>query len=268
MQGSLAQQIALTTYGNAYLSGVPGVDWKVFFPSNSTFSFCEYVRFVDRGVGEAGAEDTPYAAEPVAWFEKLSRNGVSRLRLACGLLPGEQYPRWFNEAVTPNGSDIWDARWELGDQNRPDRMIWRVTYARAKTDNLSMQPPPVDLADLQRRFAASLMASGDLARRHGMDWFAKAFDNGRAALDGKPIDAVGYDLAPDAILTPDARRLLAAVQASWVFGGMGSWNDVGFEGADREIYLRSSQELYRALNEAVIVAANVCSPSRGGSPIL
>jgi hypothetical protein len=260
MQASLAQQIALTTYGNAYLSDVPGVDWKVFFPSNSTFSFCEYVRFVDRGAREAGAEDAPYAAEPVAWFEKLSRNGVSRLRLACGLLPGEQYPRWFNEAVTPNRSDIWDARWELGDRNRPDRMIWRVTYARAKIDQLSMQPSPVDLADLQRRFAASLMESGDLARRHGMDWFAKAFDNGRAALDGKPIDAVGYDLAPDAILTPDTRRLLAAVQASW--------NDVGFYGADREIYLQSSQELYRALNEAVIVAANVCSPSCGGSPIL
>jgi hypothetical protein len=37
---------------------------------------------------------------------------------------------------------------------------------------------------------------------------------------------------------------------------MGSWNDVGFEGADHDIYQRSSQELYRALNEAVIVAAN------------
>jgi hypothetical protein len=142
MQGSLAQQIALTTYGNAYLSGVPGVDWTAFFPSNSTFSLCEYVRFVDRGGREAGAGDAPYAADPVEWFEKLSRDGVSRMRLACGVLPGEQHPRWFNEA-------------------------------------------------------------------------------------------------------------------------MGSWNDVGFEGADREIYLQSSQKLSRALNEAVIVAANACSPPRG-----
>jgi hypothetical protein len=114
----------------------------------------------------------------------------------------------------------------------------------------------VDPADLRRRFAASLMDSRDLARRHGMDWFAKAFDAGRAALDGTPTEMAGYDLAPDSILPPDARHLLAAVQASWVFGGMGSWNDVGFEGADHDIYQRSSQELYRALNEAVIVAAN------------
>lgn len=71
-----------------------------------------------------------------------------------------------------------------------------------------MQPPPVDPADLQRRFAASLTESGDLARRHGLDWFAKAFDAGRAALDGKPSEMV----------------------------------------------------LYRALNEALIVAANACSP--------
>ena len=168
----------------------------------------------------------------------------------------------------PAGADIWDARWEIGDQSRQDQKIWQVTYARVATDQPMTPLPPVDPTDLMRRFAASLVESGDLARRHGMDWFAKAFDAGRAALDGKPTGMVGYDLAPDAILTPDARDLLAAVQASWVFGGMGSWNDVGFEGADREIYLRSSQDLYRALNEAVIVAANACSPSRGVSPIL
>lgn len=268
MQGHLAQQIALTTYGNAYLRGAPDVDWADFFPSDKAFSCCEFVRFVDLCGSGADASDTPYASEPVGWFERLSRDGASRLRLACRVLPGEQHPRWFNEAITPNGADIWDARWEIGDQSRLDQRIWRVTYARVEKDQPPLQLPPVDPTDLIRRFTASLVECGDLARRHGMDWFAKAFDNARAALEGKPMDQVGYELAPESILPADARHLLAAVHWSWVFGGMGSWNDVSFEGADQEIYLRSSQDLYRALNEAVIVAANVCSPSPEGSPIL
>jgi len=56
------------------------------------------------------------------------------------------------------------------------------------------------------------------------------------------MDTIGYDLAPESILQADARHLLAAVHWSWVFGGMGSWNDVSFEGADLEIYRRSSQD--------------------------
>lgn len=261
MQTSLAQQIAITTYGNAHLRGSPGVDWTVFFPSNNVFSFCEFVRFVDRGGREADTTDLPYASDPVAWFEKLSRDGVSRLRLVCGILPGDRQPKWFNEAITPKGADIWDARWEIGDQSRADQKIWRITYARVETDQPPVQLPPVDVADLVRRFTASLVECGDLARRHGMDWFAKVFDNGRVALEGKPTDKAGYDLVPESILPADARHLLAAVHWSWVFGGMGSWNDVSFEGADQEIYQRSSQELYRALNEALIVAVNALPPS-------
>lgn len=263
MQTSLVQQIVLTTYGNAHLRGVPGVDWTAFYPSNSSFSYCEFVRFVDRGGREADATVSPYASDPVGWFERLARDGVSRLRLACGILPGDRHPRWFNEAITPKGIDIWDARWEIGDQHRPDQKIWRVTYARVETDQPMTQLPPIDAADLVRRFTASLVECGDLARRYGMDWFAKAFDNGRAALEGTPMEKVGYDFAPESILPAEARQLLAAVQSSWVFGGMGSWNDVSFEGADHEIYQRSSQELYRALNEALIVAVNALPPSAG-----
>lgn len=261
MQGQLAQQIALTTYGNAYLVGTPGVDWAAFVPANSTFSCCEYVRFVEGGGQGDGAGESSYAADPVGWFERLARDGVVGLRLVCTTLSGERQPRWFTEAIKPTGSDLWDGRWELGDRDRQDQKIWRVTYARVETDQPTVELATFDVADLERRFAASLEASGDLARRLGLDLFAKAFDAGRAALDGEPTPTSVSDLAPASILPPDARNLLAAVQASWVFGGMGSWNDVSFEGEELEIYGRSAQELYRALNEAVIVATNASTPS-------
>ena len=42
-----------------------------------------------------------------------------------------------------------------------------------------------------------------------------------------------------------AAQLLGAAQSAWVFGGMGSWNDLGFEGEDQALYDRLSEELYR-----------------------
>ncbi len=63
------------------------------------------------------------------------------------------------------------------------------------------------------------------------------------------VPAAGYSL--------DARQLLAMASRAWVFGGMGSWNDIGFTDAARnEEYRRVSQELYRAVTDAIRDAAN------------
>ncbi len=50
--------------------------------------------------------------------------------------------------------------------------------------------------------------------------------------------------------------MLAACQKAWVFGGMGSWNDMGFDGEDQKDYVRLSEALFQALNAAIVAAAN------------
>jgi hypothetical protein len=37
---------------------------------------------------------------------------------------------------------------------------------------------------------------------------------------------------------------------------MGSWNDMGFEGKEQEVYERVSEALFRAVNAAMVAAAN------------
>lgn len=86
--------------------------------------------------------------------------------------------------------------------------------------------------------------------------FAKPFASALAALNGNRSDWKGYDLAPSSFLPPCAEDLLAAAQWAWVFGGMGSWNDMSFEGDDSTEYAQLTQELYAAVNEAVVVATN------------
>ena len=51
-------------------------------------------------------------------------------------------------------------------------------------------------------------------------------------------------------------RLLAAGQAAWVFGGAGSWNDMGFSGEAGVQYDRLTEDLYEIINTATATAAN------------
>jgi hypothetical protein len=257
MHGSFAQQIAITTYGNAFLAGMPGVAWQTFYPSNNTFTYCEFVRFVDRTPDKSWEQATAYADDPLRWFERFADAGVSRLRLVCGQLNGERISRWFIETTQADASDLWDCRWDVGDQARPDQRFWRVAYGRVAADQPPFPALQIDATELKDRFGAILVAIGEFARRHRLDMFAKPFASALAALNGKRSDWKGYDLAPSSFLPPYAEDLLAAAQWAWVFGGMGSWNDMSFEGDDSAEYARLTQELYAAVNEAVVVATNV-----------
>jgi hypothetical protein len=44
-----------------------------------------------------------------------------------------------------------------------------------------------------------------------------------------------------------------------VFGGMGSWNDQGFDADTQLRYEALSEKLYQLLNRAIVVAANSSS---------
>ncbi|HEX5000423.1 MAG TPA: hypothetical protein VFY29_19525 [Terriglobia bacterium] len=104
----------------------------------------------------------------------------------------------------------------------------------------------------------NLRLIGDFARRHNLDGFAAAFDSGLARLTADdPFEGIYHrDLAPDGALPLAARQLLGAAQAAWVFGGMGSWNDVSFEAVDQAHYERLSEDLFQLLNTAIVVGAN------------
>jgi hypothetical protein len=82
-----------------------------------------------------------------------------------------------------------------------------------------------------------------------------------AAINTNERSKGGFELAPDSSLPPSAAQLLSTVQAAWVFGGMGSWNDLGFDGEDQKLYEHLSDELYQLLNAAIIAAVNASAPA-------
>jgi hypothetical protein len=268
MQTPIAQVIALTLFGNGALQGQQ-VDQN-YFPSNSTFAFCEYVKFVDASHDTDQSKETSYADNPLEWINRLISSNVQTLRLiytsseqdelsdrmTAGFVGGGG--RWLIEAITPKGSDYWEASWEVGDENHPNDLIWQVTYGRIAKSEQSVQIDSRKLSEVKSDLTATLNEIINFADKHKLNEFSKSFRHGLKVLESNnPLEEVFHkDIAPDGLLNTEASQLLAASQAAWVFGGMGSWNDLGFEGSEQEYYVELSESLYQLLNEAYFVAVN------------
>lgn len=267
MNDTITQMVALTGHGNASLAGY---DAGSFFPDHPACACCEQVRFVQvaRAPGGGNAEQ-PVADTPQAWFSWLRTQRMKGLRLGHATQNREDFPDrlsaglvgggglWAIEAVGPDGeSAYWLARWELGNEQAPDRRIWRVTYGE-----VARQPTPPfsapDLTSARQRLTAALRAVRAFAEQYHCAGFAAAFAEALQTL-GAPMDGAAADpeLAPAGFLSPAAATLLAACRHAWVFGAMGSWNDLAFDGGAGEEYGRVSDDLFQALTAAIANAAS------------
>ena len=266
MTGTTAQLIALTCHGNAALRGST---ISPFFPGNSTCQFCERVNFVSVTRTFLGKQkESEVAATPQEWFSDLTNQHCRGLRLvhasrndpnisdrmSAAFVGGGG--TWSIEAVENEMSSIWMARWEVGDQNAPDKRIWRVTYGCVgKTDTTTTAARSLDTVRNDLRQA--LIEIRDFSVRNNCGGFTDCFDRALASLEKQgAAPAYHRDLAPEGVLSAEAAAVLNACQHAWVFGGMGSWNDMGFDGEEGKIYDRVSERLFQILNEAIPAAAN------------
>ncbi|HEX8693599.1 MAG TPA: hypothetical protein VF746_14345 [Longimicrobium sp.] len=216
-----------------------------------------------------GVRERPFATTPDEWFARLAAAGVERLSVRYGSLGDARIGDRMSVAFVGGGghwrigaqrgaeAGLWEARWQVGNRDDPERRIWNVTYGEVGRAD-GRQPEAADLAGLVRELADVFGEIGAFAREQGLDGFAGAFDRAVDCLRSDEPRSFGYhaDLAPAGVLPLDAERILGAAQAGWVFGGMGSWNDLGFDGAAQARYESLSDRLYSLLNRAAVEAAN------------
>jgi hypothetical protein len=270
----MAQAAALTIFGNDVLRGYPRDD---FWPASTVFRFCKDVRFQTLHGDPDAPGERLFAVSPTQWMSRLADAGTVGLlihhvagddpqisdRLSVGLVGGGR--RWLIETRQRHQSDIWEARWDVGTRDDPDRKIWNVAYYRVGSSVAHMPLQVRSLPLLQRDLRITLSGIEAFASRNQLTGFAKNF---RDAIDilasEEPLSGVHHsDLAPTAGTSLEAKQLLGAVQAAWVFGGMGSWNDLGFKGQDQHDYEQLSDELFSLLNQATCSAVNSSSPDAG-----
>lgn len=265
--------VALTCFGNA---AIAGKSKTAPLSANSTFQFSQPVHFLAGGKDESGAACSVTVAEsPDQWIAGLAGRGIRGLRLrqeSRGNHPVPDYQSaafvgggkiWKIEALRGNGeSEFWFPRWEVGDRNSPDRRIWNVSYGlcqigKSKPFALRSEQDVTD--DLHR----CLLEIKEFSRLRANGAFIDYFDRGLNALDDPDSD-FGYhkDLFPPGTLSTLSQSLLNCAQCAWVFGGMGWWNDQGFQGELESEFEKVSIQLFDLLNEAIATAATASCPAQ------
>lgn len=274
MVGPTAQLVALCCHFNGRARGIAS---GAFFPVNSTSQFCEYVHFVrERGRALRRILSRSVLVEtPDEWLAHEARPGRSAVivhhtadssgisdRMSAGFVGGGG--RWLL-AVTGDGQkDFWEASWEVGKREAADQRIWRVRYGLVKPNAEFARPQLRTVETLVRELRQALIDIHAFAEEHQMEGFAGCFIKAIQCLSADdPFSAVFHkDLAPNGLLDLPAGQLLAACQTAWVFGGMGSWNDMGFQGSEQKRYERLSDALFVLLNEGICAGANSGAESR------
>jgi hypothetical protein len=72
--------------------------------------------------------------------------------------------------------------------------------------------------------------------------------------DFEPVES--DEFIPYGLYENESRQLIEAAFNSWVFGGMGSWDDLAFSGDDQDEYQFLSQDLYDAICTSFVSAVN------------
>jgi hypothetical protein len=265
MNGPIAQLAAIACHANAFLAGR---DIPEFFPSNSTCQFCDSIDFYQTVTDDFGKPRRQIVAEsPDEWIHALPLREVDGVRLAfsrrndpgvgdrlsAGFVGGGRV--WRMVVLRDDGiSEHWAEAWHVWDEQAPGRRIWRVSYTLESTEPREARAGR-NLAIVKAALRGSLEEVLGFSKRHTEGVFASHFTEALAALDDAEAD-VDYhqDIAMPGQLGADAQSLLKAASRAWVFGGMGSWNDMGFREPVQTEYENVSDTLFDVVHEAIEVS--------------
>jgi hypothetical protein len=175
----------------------------------------------------------------------------------------DELPTLFTRAMTDTlaaeGASAADrAAWtELASSRKRDRPASFEFHAVARAEGV---PPPVEIAEQSSRLKTELARIAQYAAAHNLAQWANHFRACAQLLDAPATDAAPADpllkLFAQCGFAQDSLRLLETAMRGWVFGGRGSWNDVGL-GADEE-YQKLSIALLDEVHAAIVAAS--CAP--------
>lgn len=263
MNHLLGSLVVLALCANRYLDGAPvpveaiRSNWWVRERQGICY---RYMRFGDQ-VRWSGSQSVD---DPEDWFKVLAKAGATRLRLVS-LVPGPSGHRTVEPMPVVDAPDRSFALWSDHDHGPP--CVWQFAYGpdwpawveqalvpKTTPAGIASLPEGATLETAAVTFIRALKAIGDysVARRGGgfLDCFQAAIEileTGRHAI---PREV----LVPEGCATSEAEALLAASSRAWVFGGMGSWNDVSFTELEDPTYRTVSDNLVHCLMLASFAA--------------
>jgi hypothetical protein len=263
MPGPLALLIALVSYGNVYLNTAKSAYTLDF--NNSTLIYNTSITFSDTTLS---ATEKAIATDPQQWFAFLKKSGCVKLKLAyhhskelqmkdyesAGFVGGGGV--WQIETVYNDHSDYWSSEDIVANENDTAKRIWSTRLKISAKAQLHSKLE-ISIETAKTELAASLNKITAFANDHKVEEWAKVFEKATKTLnDSKPVFPYG-----DAIINGQyplqKMQLLCAAAEAYVFGGMGSWNDISYS-SDKEEKTNAelSADLYDKVNNAILTAIN------------
>jgi hypothetical protein len=262
MNGELAQLVALTAHGNAALQD-PGTATELV-DASSTFRFVNSVQFISSH-GDS-AEDCQ------SWWSGLRQRGVRRLFLnrvrprpttLAGFFEHHQAAFAGGLAIgilahaETGDSEWWTGRWEVTQPKHPRQLIWKVIYQGERARGARAPAPSREPALAELRHSLERIRDFALSENaeFWVPWFADAL---KLLASPEPTLSAYPDLLPASGYSLGSRQLLSAIARGWVFGGMGSWNDIGT--SNQATYDEVTRAYFDAVMNAAVAAVNAFEP--------
>lgn len=259
MNFELAQLVALVTHGNAYLISRPNVQPPEISHDLSVFEPLKRIKFVEQK-GPSAKTQAQISDGTAGWYRYLKDHKVRRIRIVSVDRSKERPDLPAHIATAFAGCGNWVM---LTEGTKAD-MVWFPIYMNSGNDEaltivgtqLDKRGPEAstDLDAAEQNLKTALMNIRDYAKEEhvGDNWVA-IFTRALEMLGSdEPSRSFITELLPQTGYGHRSYRLLEVGSAAWVFGGMGSWNDMG--GGAR--YSAVTDALYNAIVDGIITATN------------
>lgn len=263
MTGILAQLITITSHGNQYLSVGSLTN---FFPENSSFQHCNSVQFSEMRKGNFFSfkkKEYILVDNPIEWFKLLKNDNCKKLRLyyqtqeendhkIAGFVGGGG--SWSIECIYKDYSDFWISKWDFDKELES----WKVTYEKviAKHSIINKQ---YNLKQTKSKLKNVLEQITEFAYKETTENWGGIFEKAKKTIESEnpEIDFYHNDLIVKDNYNLENRQLLMSASKAFVFGGMGSWNDIYIENQEIENKYNSlSSELYQLMMVSILCAIN------------
>ncbi|MBK5113515.1 MAG: hypothetical protein KGD59_11300 [Candidatus Heimdallarchaeota archaeon] len=258
MKDEIAQIMSLVAYGNAYLKGKP-----VSYDKNHPAGFHYHnIRFVERIPKDLLARKAIIAEDPNKWFRFLKDNKYNRLYLSFQPSSSLGLKDHISSAFVGGGCQ-WNIIAEKGDKCDVWQTKWQVEFGDLKVyyfqlfKNIDLPKITKTTVEQAKLYLKEILKDMiDFTVKNELANWEKVF---QSALNLLPVEE-SYKLLqngflPEGCFKIEAEQILTACDQAWVFGGMGSWNDV-VRVKDYDLYTRLSANLYDTLCKAMIAAIN------------
>ena len=265
MSKNIARNVALVTYGNLFLQG-RGSDFDI---EKLVTNNCYSLDFVTPPIDGIVGSSKVLASDTNKWYKYLKDQGAKRLKLyhkesenihlpdhiSVAFVGGGSH--WFIEVQFDSTSDLYLSGWTPSEEM--GKGSGKTHYIRFNHDMTHLDDPSLSVIEAREKLRTVLRELADFSREfeHVKHW-ANNFESASNMLD-KFEPTVEDEFLPASIYPKEAHQLIEAAFGSWVFGGMGSWNDMAhmaMSSDNHKNHAQLSEELYSAICDAVVSAVN------------